>query len=119
VHALELNRPHKLRNILEKMIASKTAEEQINEFVSELEKEQIKKLWEIVRDWNTRGRTCAVAQFMISHLVDNKEYALNSTANVDTIIKPLLAYSERHHRRIEKILQNSYLLDHALACMQK
>ena len=113
--ALELNRPFRLRKILKQMVA--TDPEQITSFIHKLSAKQHEQCWGMVKKWNTMASSAELAQHMIAALLHTNRFPLNTTLQVDSLVRPIIAYSQRHTRRIDRIMQSSYLLDHALSCM--
>ncbi|GBG34602.1 Transducin beta-like protein 3 [Hondaea fermentalgiana] len=119
LRALELNRPHQLRTTLETMLTTAKSNEDpmsVASFVRTLTRPQLFKCWELARDWNMYARNATVAHALLEALLA-VEIPLASSAKAQAILDPTLAYSERHFQRLDRLAKDSYLLDHALSCM--
>lgn len=119
LRALELNHQHQLRTTLETMLTvAKSPEDpvSITSFVKALDRQQLFRCWELARDWNMYARNAVVAHALLEALL-TVEVPLASTAKAQAILDPTLSYSERHFQRLDRLAKDSYLLDHALSCM--
>ena len=116
MRAISLQRPHRFKTILEMMISQKLPGQDIGTLVRALDHEQLFYCWELARDWNTYARNSVVAQQLVQNLM-LVDIPLSAAENVKGIIEPFLAYSERHFQRLDKLVKDSFLVDHALACM--
>jgi U3 small nucleolar RNA-associated protein 13 len=77
-----------------------------------------------LRDWNTNVRTAPVAQKILNTVV--RSYPASRLASVKPagkvgakgglkdVLDAIKAYSERHYRRVEDLVDESYLLDFTL-----
>eukprot|EP00644_Phytophthora_capsici_P000017 jgi/Phyca11/13487/fgenesh1_pg.PHYCAscaffold_4_\ len=87
--------------------------------VLSLEDEQLTTLMEWLRDWNTNARNTGVCQVLVStilrELPPSRIKALEGAAKT---VEALIAYSERHFQRIDRMLQKSYLVDFSIVTMK-
>ena len=89
-----------------------------------------------IRDWNANAKTSMVAQSVLNALlklraVDEFAHAFDSsgvllsietanpgeTLSLSELIQALLPYTERHLSRLDRLVQDSYVLDYVLAEM--
>lgn len=98
--------------------------------MSELSDSQIYRLLERIRDWNTNAKTATVAQRVLHVLV--KKYNMKRMLELETskegkkgkggmkaVVQAIEAYTERHYRRMEDLVEESYLMDYTLLQMEK
>ncbi|KAK1947870.1 Transducin beta-like protein 3 [Phytophthora citrophthora] len=87
--------------------------------VLSLKDEQLTTLMEWLRDWNTNARNTGVCQVLVStilrELPPTRIKALEGAAKT---VEALIAYSERHFQRIDRMLQKSYLVDFSIVTMK-
>ena len=115
LRALELNRPYRLRKILKQIVA--VDPDKVATFIYKLSAKQHEQCWEIVKEWNTMASSAQIAQYMIAAMLRCNRCSLNTTLQVDKLVQPIISYSQRHNRRLDRVMQSTYLLDHALVCM--
>ena len=81
--------------------------------------EQIVQVLGYVRTWNTNAKTSTEAQAVLhailTHVPTTK---LQKCSGVVELIDGLVAYTERHFQRIDQLVQQSFLVDHSLKCME-
>lgn len=121
--------------------SSITGETMVDDVLCSLEGSDLTTLLRYVRDWNTSRKSSDVAQSVLHAIVKNKtaedlmkafddEAAekgfLASSANdrggnsrpaFKEIVDALLAYTERHLSKMDKLVQDSYTLDYVLSEM--
>ncbi|KAI9848731.1 MAG: U3 small nucleolar RNA-associated protein 13 [Sclerophora amabilis] len=144
--ALALNHPGRLLNLFTSVINSTSPEEgslsgafAVDEVLSSLADDQLRTLLLRIRDWNTNARTAPVAQRLLWVLV--KTYPASrfvsltrlrtgrgsapgangagSATSLKEILDALRAYTERHYKRIEELIDESYLLEYTLREMDE
>lgn len=101
----------------------------VDEVLGSLADEQLYKLLLRLRDWNTNVRTAPVAQKILWTVV--KSYPASRLAglrpqgkvgakgSLKDVLDAIRAYSERHYKRIEELVDESYLLDFTLREMDE
>ncbi|KAL1922510.1 uncharacterized protein VTP21DRAFT_10049 [Calcarisporiella thermophila] len=113
-----LNNVHKAANSIDAQQDCITGSQELDEILSVLTKEQIEKLLEYVRDWNTNSKHSRVAQTIL--------YALLHTYSSDQLVEisgfkemliAMLPYTERHYKRADELLTASFLVDYTLHSM--
>ena len=115
----------------------------VDEVIRTLEGSDLAKLLRFVRDWNTNAKTSNVAQKVLLTIVklrsadeiiqafsdetDQKGFADGGEASsqppatgrtaLKELVDALIPYSERHLSRMEKLVQDSYVVDYILGEM--
>ncbi len=127
--ALQLNHPGRLLALLQSVVEKRPPEpgslsgiRAVDEVLGSLSDSQLLLLISRVRDWNTNARTAVVAQRVLGVLV--RSYSAPRLAAVrgkgwKGMLDALGAYTERHYRRIEDLLEESYLVDFTLREMEE
>jgi U3 small nucleolar RNA-associated protein 13 len=129
--ALQLNHPARLLSLFTSVVTVNPPEagsicglKAVDEVLASLSDQQIFALLLRIRDWNTNNRTAPVAQRILSTLV--KSYPASRLANLkvgargksmDEICSGLKAYSDRQYKRIEDLIDESYLMEYTLGAM--
>ncbi|KAE8440830.1 hypothetical protein EG329_006411 [Mollisiaceae sp. DMI_Dod_QoI] len=129
--ALQLNHPARLLSLFTSVVTVNPPEpgslcgvKAVDEVLCSLSDQQIFALLLRIRDWNTNNRTAPVAQRILSTLV--KSYPAARLANLkvgargkslDEICGGLKAYSDRQYKRIEDLIDESYLMEYTLGAM--
>jgi len=102
----------------------------VDDVLASLDHRQIFTLLERVRDWNTSARTATVAQRILNCLFKSypasvfvdmaKERGLGSGGKgMKELLRALEVYTERHYRRMEELVDESYLIDYTLREMDE
>ncbi|ODQ80107.1 hypothetical protein BABINDRAFT_171163 [Babjeviella inositovora NRRL Y-12698] len=122
--ALTLDHPMRLYNVLKASIASGgtgvLGSEQMDECVAGLNADQLMVLFKRLRDWNTNSKLFEVSQKVI-HLVLAR-FEANTLSEIPGLVKlveAIIPYSERHYTRVDDLVEESYVLDYALAEMNR
>ncbi|KAH9115565.1 hypothetical protein AeMF1_010380 [Aphanomyces euteiches] len=97
-----------------------TSQDVFDTVVAELSDEQLLQLLEWIRDWNTNANHSEITQLLLSSLLrvvpPSRWEKLNQATK---ILEGLIAYTERHFQRMERMLQKSYLVDFTIVSMRK
>lgn len=128
--ALQLNHPGRLLALFTSVIKSKnpdagslTGLKAVDEILASLSDEQLFLLLLRLRDWNTNARTAPVAQRILWALVRSYPAARFSNLSVKgargqkslkEVMNALKVYTERHYKRLEELVDESYLLEYTL-----
>jgi U3 small nucleolar RNA-associated protein 13 len=133
--ALQLNHPGRLLRLFEDILALPAAEKEsgsitgvatVDDVLASLSREQLYMLLLRVRDWNTNARTAPVAQKVLSCLL--RKYPASTYTNmakdrnlrgVKDLLRALEVYTERHFKRMEELVDESYLLEYTLRSMDE
>ncbi|KAM0308571.1 hypothetical protein ACHAO8_009891 [Botrytis cinerea] len=127
--ALTLNHPARLLSIFTTVVTGAHEEgsisglKAVDTVLASLTDAQIFNLLLRVRDWNTNARTASVAQRILHVLV--KSYPASRLSNLKIkgaqgqkslkeVIDALKVYTDRHYKRMEELLDESYLLEYTL-----
>ncbi|EGO61299.1 hypothetical protein NEUTE1DRAFT_127944 [Neurospora tetrasperma FGSC 2508] len=128
--ALQLNHPGRLLGIFTNVVTTNAPEEgslcgikAVDQVLGNLSDEQIFLLLLRLRDWNTNARTAPVAQRILWALV--RLYPANKFSNLSVkgargqkslkeVLNALRVYTERHYKRIEELVDESYLVEYTL-----
>lgn len=132
--ALQLNHPGRLLNLFTKVVNSKEQDKgslsglkAVDEVLATLSDEQIFLLLLRLRDWNTNARTAPVAQRILWALV--RSYPASKFSNLSIkgargqkslkeVLHALKVYTERHYKRTEELVDESYLVEYTLQEME-
>ncbi|KAI1391032.1 U3 small nucleolar RNA-associated protein [Hypoxylon trugodes] len=128
--ALQLNHPRKLQSLFEKVVNSKTPDagslsglKAVDEVLTSLSDEQLFLLLLRLRDWNTNARTAPMAQRILWTLIKSYPASRFSSLSVKgargqkslkEVLNALKAYTERHYKRMEELVEESYLVEYTL-----
>ncbi|RDL41432.1 WD40 repeat-like protein [Venustampulla echinocandica] len=128
--ALQLNHPARLLALFTSVVTTNSPEEgslcglkAVDEVLGSLSDDQIFKLLLRIRDWNTNARTAPVAQRVLWTLV--KSYPASRLSNLKVkggkgnkslkeLLDGLRVYTERHYKRMEELVDESYLVEYTL-----
>lgn len=128
--ALQLNHPGRLLNLFMSVVTTSNPEEgslcglkAVDQVLAHLSDEQIFTLLLRLRDWNTNARTAPVAQRILWTLVRSYPASRFSSLSVKgargqkslkEVLNALKAYTERHYKRMEELVDESYLVEYTL-----
>ena len=117
-----------------------TGNQEVDTVLANLSDEQLLLLLQRIRDWNTNARTASVAQRVLSVLVRSypaskfvdvrvgggaggggggRAGGRGGAAAVKDLLDALRVYTERHYRRLEDLLDESFLVDFTLREMDE
>ncbi|MCJ1233953.1 U3 small nucleolar RNA-associated protein 13 [Varicellaria rhodocarpa] len=140
--ALQLNHPARLLALFTAVVHTSPAEEgslsgvlAVDVVLASLADEQLFTLLRRLRDWNTNARTAAVAQRVLWVLVKSypaerfvglrgggerkSDEGKGGGPGLGEVLEGLRAYTERHFRRMEGLVDESYLIDYTLREMEE
>ncbi len=130
VLALQLNHPGRLLNLFTTVVTAPAPEpgslcglRAVDDVLASLSDEQIFLLLLRLRDWNANARTAAVAQRVLWTLV--RSYPASRLSNLSVrgaagqrslkeVLNALRVYTERHYKRLEDLVDESYLVEYTL-----
>ncbi|KAM0335688.1 hypothetical protein ACHAQA_000738 [Verticillium albo-atrum] len=128
--ALQLNHPGRLLSLFTSVVTSNKPEadslcgsKAVDQVLASLTDEQIFLLLLRLRDWNTNARTAPVAQRILLTLV--KSYPASKLSNLSVkgargqrslkeVLNALKVYTERHYKRMDELVDESYLVEYTL-----
>lgn len=115
--AFKLDKPYRVVQIFEQVI-DEEGHAKFSGLIADLTPDLIEKLILFVRDWNTNAKHSLVAQNALSEVL--KLYSAESLSKMPRIKELLLAlvpFSQRHFQRIDRLIENSFILDFVLQSM--
>ena len=128
--ALQLNHPARLLALFTSVVTVNPPEDgslcgikAVDEVLATLSDEQIFLLLLRLRDWNTNARTAPVAQRILWTLVKTypatrlsslKVRGAQGQRSLKEVLDALRVYTERHYRRMEDLVDESYLVEYTL-----
>ncbi|KAH9607330.1 hypothetical protein KSS87_007062 [Heliosperma pusillum] len=116
--AFELRKPHKLLELLSELYRKNITIDHVRSALQALVKEELGRLLEYIREWNTKPKLCHVANSVLL-----QAFSMHSPTDIDEVkgigelLEGLIAYSQRHYRRIEMIERSLFTLDYTLNSM--
>jgi U3 small nucleolar RNA-associated protein 13 len=136
VLALQMDQPGRLFGLLKSVVETEKPDEgsmtglnTVDEVLCSLADEQLYKLLLRLRDWNTNVKTAPIAQKILWTIV--KSYPASRLAglrpagkvgakgSLKDVFDAIRAYSEKHYKRVEELVDESYLLDFTLREMDE
>jgi len=120
---MELDQPYRLLNLFNEVISNSSVQmdksitglAEVDQVIATLSDEQLTKLLLRVRDWSTNARTSHVAH-RILHVILRKcsPERLMGLKNIKGVVEALIPYSDRYLKQVDKLLQESYVVDYIL-----
>jgi U3 small nucleolar RNA-associated protein 13 len=125
--ALSLGHPGRLLQLFKglKGDSGVTGSADVDQVLQELTSADLLRLLRYVRDWNTRASSSAVAQRVLHAIVKRRPAEDIARAFEDAstgdegnglheLVEGLIPYTERHLVRMERLVQESYVIDYVL-----
>lgn len=129
--SLALNHPGRLLRVFQDVLALPSASKDpssimgvqaVDDVLSSLDPLQVYNLLERVRDWNTNARTSPVAQRVLGVVLRSYdvEFFVEMSRDrrrfkgVRELLRALEVYTDRHYKRLEELVDESYLLEYTL-----
>ncbi|KAF1943408.1 WD40 repeat-like protein [Clathrospora elynae] len=136
VLALQMDQPGRLFSLFKKVVETETPDADslsglatVDDVLSTLADEQLYKLLLRLRDWNTNVRTAPIAQKILWTVVKlypasrlaslRPQGKVGAKGSLKDVLDAIRAYSERHYKRVEELVDESYLLDFTLREMDE
>ena len=133
--SLTLNHPGRLLRVFQDVIALPLAQQEpnsnmgvqaVDDVLASLDASQVYKLLERVRDWNTNARTSPVAQRVLGTVLRSYDVEFfvqmsrdRRLKGVRELLRALEVYTDRHYKRLEELVDESYLLEYTLREMDE
>ncbi|KAL2760660.1 hypothetical protein ACRALDRAFT_1046190 [Sodiomyces alcalophilus JCM 7366] len=130
VLALQLNHPGRLLHLFTSVVTTPEPEEgslsgiaAVDDVLASLSDEQIFLLLLRLRDWNTNARTAPVAQrifwalariYPASRLSNLSVKGARGQKSLGEVLNALKVYTERHYKRMEDLVDESYMVEYTL-----
>jgi U3 small nucleolar RNA-associated protein 13 len=125
--ALSLGHPGRLLQLFKELKGDSgvTGSAAVDQVLQELAPADLMRLLLYVRDWNTRASSAAVAQRVLHAIMklrsaDDIANAFENSSTGDEknglheLVEGLIPYTERHLARMERLVQESYVVDYVL-----
>lgn|SRR2546423_8151921 len=123
ITAMSLDQPYRLLSLFTEVMSnvptvasnSITGLPEVDEVIATLSDPQLTTLLLRVRDWSTNARTSYVAQ-RILHVILKKcsPERLMKLPDIKGIVEALIPYSDRYLKHVDKLLQESFVVDYIL-----
>jgi U3 small nucleolar RNA-associated protein 13 len=134
--AIQMDQPGRLFSLFKTVVETEqpdadslTGLAAVDEVLAHLSDEQLYKLLIRLRDWNTNVRSAPVAQKILWAIVKSYPAArlaglkpkgkIGAKGSLKDVVDAIKAYSERHYKRVEELVDESYLLDFTLREMDE
>ena len=128
ITAMSLDQPYRLLNLFTEVISNAQMEGddsitgllEVDEVIATLSDPHMTILLLRVRDWSTNARTSHVAQ-RILHVILKKwsPDRLMRLSNIKDVVEALIPYSDRYLKQVDKLLQESFVVDYILKEMDE
>ncbi|RYR77503.1 hypothetical protein Ahy_A01g001990 isoform B [Arachis hypogaea] len=116
--AFELRRPHKLFELFAGICRKRGAEDHIDRALKGLGGEELRVLFNYVREWNTKPKHCYVSQFVLFRAFNIfPPTEIVQIKGIGELLEGLIAYSQRHFVRIDRLVRSTFLLNYILSGM--
>lgn len=116
--AFELRRPHRLFELFAELCRRKEAEDHIDRALKGLGNEELRILFNYVREWNTKPKLCYVSQFVLFRVFNIfPPTDLVQIKGISEFLEGLIPYSQRHFGRIDRLVRSTFLLEYILSEM--
>jgi hypothetical protein len=80
--------------------------------------ERLTQILKYCREWNTRARNSHIAMLVVKAVVTTiPATKLSAMEGIPAILSGIAPYAERHFDRLDRMVENSYLLDFTLFSM--
>jgi len=112
--ALSLERPGALLRVLTRMLEDdyEHGDARLRQCVKPLSDESLTRMLKCVREWNTNGRTCHVAQHVLAAIFRTHSMEeLSKLEDIGGIMQACRAYTERHRSRLERLYRGTFMVD--------
>jgi U3 small nucleolar RNA-associated protein 13 len=123
VTAMALDQPYRLLRLFTEVIANAPTEgntsvtglAEVDHVIATLSDPQLTILLLRIRDWSTNARTSHVAQRLL-HVILRKcpPDRLMKLPEIKGIVEALIPYSDRYLKQVDKLVQESYVVDYIL-----
>ncbi|KAJ6237997.1 transducin beta-like protein [Anaeramoeba flamelloides] len=89
------------------------------QIITKLDEKEIKKCLEYITDWNTNSKRAQISHTLLKNIFLRwTPNQLSQINGIGKIVQSILPYSERHYKRVEKLYQRSFLIEHILSSVK-
>ncbi|KAG5153751.1 hypothetical protein JHK82_011720 [Glycine max] len=116
--AFELRRPHRLFELFAELCRKREAEDHMDRALKGLGSEELRILFNYIREWNTKPKLCYVSQFVLFRVFSIfPPTDIVQIKGIGEFLEGLIPYSQRHFGRIDRLVRSTFLLDYILSGM--
>ena len=125
--ALSLGHPGRLLQLFKELKGDSgvTGSAEVDEVLRVLTSVDLVRLLRYIRDWNTRASSAAVAQRVLHAIMKLRQAediarafedagTAEDKSDLRELVEGLIPYTERHLARMERLVQESYVVDYVL-----
>jgi U3 small nucleolar RNA-associated protein 13 len=119
---MSLDQPYRLLKLFSEVISNSSFDDEsitglndVDHVLATLSDAQLTTLLSRIRDWCTNARTSLVAQRLLHVIL--KKYSpdkLLKLPDIKTTVEALIPYTDRYLKQIDKLMQESYVVDYIL-----
>jgi len=117
---IAMDQPRRLYTVFYKISSLSDSSKQYAEVFQALESEDFCKMIGFMQDWMTNSKRTYITAELVHFILQNcspNELAKLPWKNFQKTLKALIAYSDRHFKRVDGMLRKSYILDFTQNCM--
>ncbi|XP_061366816.1 protein TORMOZ EMBRYO DEFECTIVE [Gastrolobium bilobum] len=116
--AFELRKPHRLFALFAQLCRKRGTEDHIDKALKAMGNEELRMLFNYVREWNTKPKLCYVSQFVLFRVFNIfPPTDIVQIKGIGELLEGLIPYSQRHFGRIDRLVRSTFLLDYTLSGM--
>ncbi|KAG2216854.1 hypothetical protein INT45_005221 [Circinella minor] len=119
--ALSLEQPYRLLTLFRTVMEENdqpntiTGNQAVDTILAELGKQNLEKLLDYIRDWNTNAKHAPIAQTILNCILSShSSEEIVELTNAKEVIDGLLPYTDRHFQRLDDFITQSYIVDYTL-----
>uniref|UniRef100_A0A1Y1ME27 U3 small nucleolar RNA-associated protein 13 C-terminal domain-containing protein n=1 Tax=Photinus pyralis TaxID=7054 RepID=A0A1Y1ME27_PHOPY len=114
--ALNLARPFQTLKIVQLII--KKGDYGLTDTIHQLRNDQKDALLKCVTDWNTNSHNCHSAQLVLNILMKEMQTGHFWPVGLNNAVEEILPYTDRHFKRLSKLMQDLHFINYTINCMQ-
>ncbi|XP_032669391.1 transducin beta-like protein 3 isoform X2 [Odontomachus brunneus] len=114
--ALRLEQPYKVLKIVEAVL--KRGNDKLIGIIKTLDEVSKERLFKCTITWNTNSRNSHAAQVIINTLITEIGAEKLRTSGFSSTLEAMIPYTDRHFKRLTKLLQDLYLLTYTVNRMK-
>ncbi|KAL3791169.1 hypothetical protein ACHAWO_013600 [Cyclotella atomus] len=120
--ALKLDKPNQVLRVLTEIVEKDTKNnrgvETLQKHALKWDLERLTQILKYCREWNTRARNSHIAMLVVKAVVTTiPSKKLSEMDGIPQIMAGIAPYAERHFDRLDRMVENSYLMDFTLFSM--
>ncbi|ESO84760.1 hypothetical protein LOTGIDRAFT_221859 [Lottia gigantea] len=116
--AITLEQPYKVLSIIKAILKENEGIRELEITLSKLQMYQVDAILRFAVTWNTNSKHCQEAQFIIGVIFNSfSPNQLIEFPNIQSTLEGLLSYTDRHFKRMNRLLQQSMFVDYTWTCM--